>query len=110
VRLVQVNGSGICSACYAQKQIPHVDFEAAWDGPRFQNAGPNGETITVPVQIDDLVLCQECVAEAALLIPSPHDPIMARLKREKKADREAIKALERQVVALKHALSTEQVA
>lgn len=110
MKLVEVNQSGLCSSCYCQKQIPHVDFEAAWDGPRFQNAGPNGEAITIPVQIDDLILCQECVAEAALLIPSPHDPVMAKLKQDKKADRDRIKALERQVVSLKHALHTEQVA
>jgi hypothetical protein len=50
-----------CASCYAQKPAQrHVDLEAAYDGPVLEGS--------VRVAIDDLVLCEECLTEAANLI------------------------------------------
>lgn len=52
-----------CSACFGQKvgQL-HVDFEAAWDGPILNDDG-------MRVSIDDLFICEECLRDAAALLP-----------------------------------------
>lgn len=50
-----------CSACFTQRTSDrHVDFEAAWDGPTVPGAQL--------VSIDDLVLCESCLREAAALV------------------------------------------
>lgn len=50
-----------CAACYGQyPEMLHVDFEAAYDGPVIEGSQR--------VYIDDLVLCEGCVREAARLV------------------------------------------
>lgn len=52
-----------CSSCFNQQpQLPHVDFEAAWDGPVVN---PDDQ---IKVAIDDLYLCANCVREAGRLL------------------------------------------
>lgn len=103
------NPMGACSSCWNSKpDMVHVDFEASWDGPRFENALPNGEPITIPVQIDDLILCAECIMEAAQLVPDARDPVMARLRLDGKVKDEQIERLEQQVVTLKRALQAAE--
>ena len=52
-----------CSSCFSQKgQLVHVDFGAAWDGPVLDPG--NG----MKQAIDDLVICSDCIGEAARLI------------------------------------------
>jgi hypothetical protein len=47
-----------CSACFGQyPERRHIDFDAACD--RGYGEGP------VPIAMDDLVLCEECVREGA---------------------------------------------
>lgn len=51
-----------CASCFQQKSVRHVDFEAAYDGPVIPGS-PH-------VAIDDLILCEDCLAEAfAILDP-----------------------------------------
>jgi hypothetical protein len=61
-----------CSACFGQyTERRHVDFEAAWEGPTFKEgiAGEDGEILNaIPVSIDDLILCEDCLRAAAALI------------------------------------------
>jgi hypothetical protein len=61
-----------CSACFGQyPERRHVDFEAAWEGPTFKEgiAGEDGEILNaIPVSIDDLILCEDCLRAAAALI------------------------------------------
>jgi hypothetical protein len=53
-----------CSSCYGQyTERRHVDFGAAYDGPVLE--GVEGG---VPASIDDLVICEECLAAAAKVI------------------------------------------
>jgi hypothetical protein len=55
-----------CSACHGQyPERQHVDFEAYWDGPVFET-GP--EDNTIKVAIDDLILCENCMDTAAMLL------------------------------------------
>lgn len=50
-----------CASCYAQKpEQRHVDLDAAYDGPVLEGS--------VRVAIDDLILCEECLTQAAGLI------------------------------------------
>lgn len=54
-----------CAGCYDQKPGErHVDMEAAYDGPVIAGADPNHPS----TQIDDLVLCEGCIREAARLV------------------------------------------
>lgn len=51
-----------CSACFQAKPgTPHVDFEAAWDGP----VEVEGEGKPITHAIDELVICEDCLAQAA---------------------------------------------
>lgn len=53
-----------CSACFGQyPDRRHVDFGASYDGPVLENVAGG-----VPASIDDLVICEECLATAAKLI------------------------------------------
>lgn len=47
-----------CSSCFNSQPIRHVDFEAACDRG-YGNEEAN------PINLDDLVLCENCVKEAA---------------------------------------------
>jgi hypothetical protein len=56
-----------CSACFQQKpQERHVDFGASYDGPVV----PSAENVAglVGHVIDDLILCETCITEAAQLV------------------------------------------
>ena len=56
-----------CSACFqAKPQETHVDFGAAYDGPVV----PAAENVAglVGHVIDDLILCETCITEAAQLV------------------------------------------
>ena len=73
----------MCSSCFGQyPERTHVDFTASWDGPVVENGivGENGEVATsVKVSIDELILCEDCVREAARLVgmvePSEADEV-----------------------------------
>lgn len=52
-----------CASCFQQESVRYVDFEAAYDGPVVPGT-------PVPIPVDDLVLCENCLGEAfALLDP-----------------------------------------
>lgn len=99
--------NGVCSACFTAKPVTHVDFEAAWDGPVFRDALPDGTELTIPVQVDELILCAECIAEAATHVPDPRDPQIAKLRAERMVHEKQIGELEEQVSRLKAALAAE---
>ena len=50
-----------CASCFQHKQEQFVDFEAAYDGPVIPGA-------TVPVHVDDLIICESCLYEAFNLL------------------------------------------
>jgi hypothetical protein len=97
-----------CAACYGQySDRRHVDFEAAWDGPVFEgegvHTGDGGARSKLPVGIDDLVICEDCLKSAAKLLgwagPKAQqkiDDLELRLERSERdrrqeaADREAL--------------------
>lgn len=55
-----------CVGCYQQKPDKrHVDFDAAFDGPTF-DMPEVGHGIRM--QIDDLILCEDCITHAGKLI------------------------------------------
>lgn len=62
----------VCSACYGQyPQRRHVDFDSAWDGPVFNqeiDTGDGGKRDKIENSIDELVLCENCLADAAKLL------------------------------------------
>jgi hypothetical protein len=50
-----------CASCFSQRpDAPHVDFGAYYDGPVLDGAKH--------MQIDDLVICEQCLTEAASLV------------------------------------------
>lgn len=56
-----------CSSCFQQKpDTPHVDLDAAWEGPVLDVSG-------IKHTIDDLVLCENCIREAATYLPEALD-------------------------------------
>lgn len=61
-----------CAGCGGQyTDRRHVDFESAWDGPTFEefvHTGDGGKVRNLVVAIDDLFLCEECMAEGAKLL------------------------------------------
>lgn len=60
-----------CSACFQQQpDVPHVDLNAAWEGPVLDVSGTKHT-------IDDLMLCENCIRQAADQLPEALD-----LKRE----------------------------
>lgn len=69
-----------CSACFQQHpEKVHVDFEVAWDGPHFPEGSlmtDDGKVNHLPVQIDDLILCEDCVRSALMLVPDPRDEVV----------------------------------
>lgn len=55
-----------CSSCFNQDpEALHVDMEAYWDGPVPEAKGDGYDAVA----IDDLVVCEACVREAASLLP-----------------------------------------
>lgn len=61
-----------CSACYGQYVTRrHIDFESSWDGPVISEGimGENGVIAQrVPVSIDELVICEDCLSAAARML------------------------------------------
>jgi hypothetical protein len=56
-----------CSSCFNRPdESQWVDFEAAYDGPVIPGTPAN-------VPLDDLILCENCVKEAARLVGMVHD-------------------------------------
>lgn len=73
IRLAEV-GPTYCSSCFAQNpDKQHVDFGAYYDGPVLDGAKQS--------QIDDLILCEDCLREAAGLIPGPSAADKERMDR-----------------------------
>lgn len=61
-----------CASCFQQEPVRYVDFEAAFDGPVLPGA--------IPVAIDDLILCENCLKEAfSILDPQGKDETIAEL-------------------------------
>lgn len=61
-----------CSSCYGQyPSRRHVDFESSWDGPVIEGGimteGGLVQT-NLPVAIDELVICEDCLAAGAKLL------------------------------------------
>lgn len=57
------NRYAYCSACHQQKiGMRHVDLEAYYDGPSIKQANGDYQSI------DDLVICEDCLKNAARLI------------------------------------------
>lgn len=77
----------VCSACFLQKtDQPHVDFDASWDGPSFPDgvATEDGVQDHIPVTIDELILCSDCLRSAHSLLAEGDDPgLVPRLQGEK---------------------------
>jgi hypothetical protein len=71
-----------CSSCFNQKDIRHIDFDAACDRGY-------GKAEAVEVAMDDLILCEDCVREGAEILGMVDDI----------AQREQLAALERKVAA-----------
>lgn len=73
IRLAE-HAPAACSSCFSQKvDEKHVDFGAYYDGPVLD--GAKG------IQVDDLVICEQCLTEAASLVglSDQHD-LVERLK------------------------------
>lgn len=61
----------ICLACgCAKPHARHIDFEAAYDGPTFREDG-------AVVTVDDLMVCEDCLREAAQLLAIDPQPMRA---------------------------------
>ena len=59
----------VCLACGGAKpHVRHVDFQAAYDGPTFREEG-------AVVTVDDLMICEDCVREAAELLAVDPQPM-----------------------------------
>jgi len=59
----------VCAACHSAKpHAQHIDFEAAIDGPVLR---PEGALLT----IDDLIVCADCIREAAQLLAIDPQPM-----------------------------------
>lgn len=73
-----------CSACFqAKPQETHVDFSAAYDGPMVPAL--EGTVGVVGHSIDDLIVCETCITEAAKLLGLSSEPALV-------ADRDQLEA------------------
>lgn len=62
-----------CASCYQAEPVRYVDFEAAYDGPVIPGAPAH-------VAIDDLVICENCLNEAFMLLdPQGKDETISEL-------------------------------
>jgi hypothetical protein len=81
-----------CASCYQQNlEQRHVDFDAAYDGPVLE-----GVDAAVKPQIDDLVVCESCLAEAARLLGWE----TVDTSRERERDRLTIQRVEAEKTAI----------
>jgi hypothetical protein len=59
-----------CSGCYrAKPEARHVDFDVVFDGPTFKN------NEGVLQSMDDLILCIDCIREAAVALALDENPV-----------------------------------
>jgi hypothetical protein len=90
-----------CASCYqARPGQPHVDFDAAYDGPVLDAAAA--------MQIDDLVICHVCLGGAARLLGYVLDedrPRLQQVEAEKVALRERAQAAETALAKARTALA-----
>jgi Asp-tRNA(Asn)/Glu-tRNA(Gln) amidotransferase A subunit family amidase len=71
-----------CSGCFGAKPLMrHVDFGAAWDGPMLPLPADANVVGVVGHSIDDLVLCEECIATAAKIL-GLEDVALVRAERD----------------------------
>lgn len=90
-----------CARCHGQyTDRRHVDFEAYYDGPVLERDG-------IKVAIDDLILCEECWAEAAPLFgfSRDEDPEVVRLRSETAAQRAELGRLSAYISRLEKTLA-----
>lgn len=95
-----------CSGCFQQKLTTrHVDFNVAWDGP------PAGGGMPYP--IDDLILCEACLADAGKLVGLGYvedaERLAAEAQKEAEAAYVAALAAESKLQALETALEVLRV-
>jgi len=63
-----------CSACLQPAMVRdprprYVDFEASYEGPVITSGGEDARSENyVPMPVDDLILCEDCLAAGAKLI------------------------------------------
>jgi hypothetical protein len=90
-----------CSSCFGQKtELRHVDFDAAWDGPVIDPG--NG----IKQVIDDLIICEHCLAEAASLLGYGQDELLrARVDR---LEEDLVAARRQRAEAIKYSQQLEQ--
>ena len=99
-----------CSSCFQAKPgTPHVDFDAAWDGPVLTDGA--GE----PIQhaIDELVICEDCLGAAAELLGYAKSNAAERISElESKLSEAASRAFEaeRKLEGVRRALPAEPTA
>jgi hypothetical protein len=77
-----------CSGCFQQKpQTRHVDFGAAYDGPALPAL--EGSVGVVAHVIEDLILCEDCLATAAEVVGLVRaEKLQAALDQAEAANRE----------------------
>ena len=89
-----------CSSCFNSQDVRHVDFDAACD--RGYGTGP------LPVAMDDLVLCENCVKEAGRLVGMEDTEITARrietLERQLDSERKIRRQAEKYADAMELAM------
>lgn len=93
-----------CSSCFNQDpQALHVDMEAYWDGPVTEPKGDGHDAVA----IDDLILCEACVREAASLLPeyAPAQAELEEIKRDYRALFDFAKQLQETNATMAEALS-----
>ena len=89
-----------CSACFQHPgELRCVDFDAAWDGPVM-------EGVPSPVPIDDLILCEGCLATAfSILDPQGLKQTIAELEQAVRDQAEEIDRKDKAVKAAKFTIS-----
>lgn len=99
-----------CASCYGQyTDLRHVDLEASYDGPVIEGGvvGPDGEVVSkIPVSIDELILCETCLIEAASLIGMrPVDGLIDELRQRNQTQAEELLGLKAYVQQLEASIA-----
>jgi hypothetical protein len=104
---VAVNPPTHCSSCFTQDPSKlHVDFGAAWDGPTFRDDVAGAPLV---VTVDDLVVCEDCLATAALLLPGDKTAaLVAGLEEENVGLRERLEGALRYIAKLEEAAEAKE--
>jgi len=78
---IALSPPAVCAACHSAKpHSRHIDYEAVIEGPVLRDAG-------ALVTIDDLIICEDCIREAAQLLAIDPQPM-----RELEIDRDHYRA------------------